>query len=208
LFYTNGLTLALTLDASQNATFAGDVDVGGDLTLGASGCNKTWESPLLRPGQEVIGGSSNPPSAIATKVYASNRREIPVATCDDSTNTRLLGVISMPDDYDGSVLEYDIYFTVANTNSGNVHWYVLATADDAGDDLSSTAIGTSLHTEAAPGVVDQLVTATGTVTPNSTADLAGQLVYFSVVRLGADALDTYTTSGDDVYFIGVKFKYA
>jgi hypothetical protein len=211
----NAATLQRVYDALTDGTdtlnfpgVTGGFTVGGDLTLGASGVNKMWESPLLQPGQEIIGTVANAPSALATKAYSGNRREVPAFTCLYNVSSRMAGVVSMPDDYDGSELEYDIYFTVANTNSGNVFWYVTASADDAGDSLTDTAVGSGTHAEAAPGTIDQLVTATGTFTPNSAANTPGQLVFFTVARLGSHASDTYGVSGDTVYFIGMKLKYA
>lgn len=200
----------LTVDGTiGEATFSGDVTVEGDLILGSTGVNAFWETSILRPGIELIAGGNNPPSAIATKVYAANRREIPVATCDDSVTSRLMGMLTLPNDYDGRALGFDVYWSVATSNSGSVFWQVVGSSDNDGDDLTNTATASSVLTAigAAPTAVDQMVITSGTWTPSGADGVAGQMAFFSLIRSGTSATDTYTAAGDNAHLIGIKFYY-
>ena len=205
-FKVNGLT-GLTIDSGQHAAFEKDVEVGGDLTLGADGVNTTWESPLLTPsnvvgGQGLIAGNNNPPFLIEKHVYATNRREIMRATCKGGVISRLLYILSLPNYYDGRAVNFDLYFTQSSTNTGNVNMGLQSSSNEDGDDLTDTNLGNAAVNYAVSGVVDELQTWSSSFTPYGAADSSSQLIMGNFYRNGGTGVDTYA---DDIYIIGVKF---
>jgi hypothetical protein len=205
---TNDENLVLSGEAgAELASFAGDVEVGGDLTLGASGVDTTWESPLLTPsnvvgGQGLIAAANNPPSLIAKHTYASNRREIIRATCDGGAITRFVTILSLPNSYDGRAVNFDLYFTQSSTNTGDVNLGIQMSSNEDGDDLTDTNLGSQDVNYTVSGVVDELQTWSSSVTPYGGADSPSQLMIGNMYRNGSTGSDTYA---DDIYIIGIKF---
>lgn len=200
---------ALEIDSSQNATFAGDVEVGSNLTLGASGCNKTW-STWLSPNNGIGVGTADIPTLSQHK-YATNRRENEIYTFTDTDLKRVYGTANLPEDYDGSQLTVDVYYvgttTDATTGPGNLAVCQFShSANAASDDLTLTAthVGVNGNIET-PLVADQLEIISYDFTPTGGANAAGQMLCWSWLRNGATGTDNY---GGDIELLGIKIYYS
>lgn len=110
---TNGSTTALTLDTSQNATFAGDVTVTG--TLSAGGGLPSFDTPLTVVGNATAGSEirlpedtdngSNYAAVKAPNSLASN------VTCTLPASDCTLGYLNVPQSGSAKTTSYSLATT-------------------------------------------------------------------------------------------------
>ncbi len=196
--------VCLQIDQSTIATtLGGALEVGGDLTLGASGVNTMWNE-WVSAERGMWVGTSNNPSATGLKVYEANIREAHTFTCATGAISRTFGSVMLPEDYDGRAMVATLYWTTTDTDSTNVTWQFLDTAAITGDLLTASGLanGSIVVNDSAPSVISELKTTAFAFTPFSGTSGAGQMLFFSMLRNGVT--DSNTGSAD---VIGIKFHY-
>lgn len=184
-----------TFIITPDTTFSGGVDVGGDLTLGASGVNKTWSKYI--PASSMALQAANPPSA---SVFGNGEAITNVLGFDQTTSEFIGFEVDLGSDYDGSAITLDVHWT-ASSGTGGVTWQIesVAVGDDevwgvaASNtwDLDDTLIAANdLHKVSASGTPDRAGT--------------GTLLRARMRRNTGDANDTLTA---DALLIGVSLRY-
>lgn len=214
---------AISIDSSQNTTieqgltvdgdttFAGDVEVGGGLTLGTGGCNKTWSQWVGAHNGMWTDGSTIQEATLTNTTYAANRRE-PV-TIDYATGLieRAYGTIALPEDYDGTNLICQIHYSQTGSDTDNFQVQFTHSATEEGENLgnNSTHGGSGFQLPASGNVsgtgsgIDHQVHEI-TFLPTGGSDAAGQLMFFSFLRIGTTESPV---NSDTLKLIGIKFYY-
>lgn len=125
-----------------NVDVEGDLEVGGALTLGADGVNKTW-SVWLGPETAILGATTFPSGPIRTwnGDFGGNFNSLDF---DKATREFASWCVGLPADYDGSALQATVFWTsTGGTVGDSVVWRVRlgAFADNEDPAQSLTDIG-------------------------------------------------------------------
>lgn len=203
-FYTGGTnggstTLALTLNASQNATFAGDVDMTGVLTVN--------EDTGLGAARIDIKADTTNPASVLFSDDAANRARITSTTTDDlvlQTSSSLTTALTL-DSSQNATFAGDVLVSgkIELENNENLNWKTAAGASrvmmylDTGDDLIIGNIGlgdgndrTIFNTESNANVLildGTTATFAGTVTATNYTATTVQTASAGEGVLGGDA---------------------
>jgi hypothetical protein len=211
-------TTALTFDgATGNATFTGDVEVGGQLTVAAAGGeNALWEQWI--PASDWTDDNGiQAPGAIATYQLSSSRKVHKAWLFHGDGVTypveRLYTTVALPFNYQSSALRIDYYWHQSGTDTGNVYLFAMTYADEHGDSMGGTPGGgnEAVVQTALGNVTDlQITTTTTSLIPHTygSVDITGnanRLMHLGIYRHASNASDTLT---DDVYLIGVRVRFA
>lgn len=108
-----------------------EIEVGGELSLGAAGVNDMW-SMVFYPKDAKIG--TNDPATLATIDWLVNRVETNVLTFDGISDNQCLFFTRMPDDYDGRTLKFTLGWS-AESGSGDIEWRISSGLIDEGETL-------------------------------------------------------------------------
>lgn len=187
------------IDKAGNMALDGDLTIGGDLALAATGVDRTWHRTLLA--REAALGVANPAAAAADTNHGDFSANFSHIAFDPTTREWAHWVFALPADYDGAALRFTIYwYANAGTVSGTVIWRVRAVClDDGSGANASTGSGVS-----AMDTIMSLTTVhavTLTITPESAA--TGGLLAVSLERTA----DTDTFNGD-ARLIAMHVAYA
>jgi len=204
----NAATLQRVYDALTDGTdslnidsilIGGDSTVSGDRLLGATGVDKTWSHFI--PASAISLAATNPAGALVVQVMASGDTEIAMIPFDASTNELVTTAFIMPDDYDGSNMTIDLYWT-ALSGTGAVDWSFWIKGFTHDDDLTVAHGFNSFSTATLTALNDlQITTATKTI---SGSVVGGELVTLLLQRAASAGSDTLNA---DAQLIGIKLSY-
>lgn len=201
LVLSNNAVSMLSFDSSQNATFANDVEVGGDLTLGLSGVNKTWSHYI-----DAMGfGNVNANTLVEGEAFAGGDTYLNYYGFPEDNNHGIGGSFSLPSDYDGSSLSFTIYWTAGTGASvgETVRWAINVGAFEDGDDLTVVNSGPNTPTPTLTGVDELQMTVMTSFTPTNAVE-GKDFITIYVRRLGG----IYDTLAVDAKLFGVRIEYA
>jgi hypothetical protein len=186
-------------DTLDVAGVSGDFDVGGDLTLGASGVNKIW-TKWVGAKEMGVPGTNGADSG----TYEVGEMYLPVLDFDSSTNEFASFNIHLGDDHDDTYsLTFKIHWTAATLGSGtdNVYWII-----ESGLYADSAALSTVMGS---PGVdVDNIPTAGDLMIADAISGVpggAGDWLVVRITRNAGNAADTLESV--DARLIGVEISY-
>ncbi len=187
------------IDKAGNMALDGDLTVGGDLALAATGVDRTWNRSLLP--REAALAVSNAAAAATDTNHGDFSANFSHLAFDPTTREWAHWTFALPADYDGATLRFTIYwYASAGTVSGTVIWRVRAVCLDDGSAANAT-------TGSGVGVTDSILSlttvhaATLTMTPESA--VTGGLLAVSLERTA----DTDTFNGD-ARLIAMHVAYA
>lgn len=191
----------ITFNGSNGSgVFDGGVEVGGDLTLGASGVDKAWSTFI--PASAISLAATNPAGALAVQVLVAGDTEIAMIPFDPDANEFVAINFIMPDDYDGSELQLDLYWTALSA-SGNVDWSFWIRSFTHDDSLTATHGFNSFPTATLTAANDLQITTTTKTVGGSSA--GGDLITMLLQRAATAGSDTLTV---DAQLIGIKLSYS
>jgi len=172
-----------------------DATINGDLLMGASGTNKTFNQ-WLSAGEL----QADTCAAVANRTLRAGDTIISSLNFDQTTAENCTGAFCLPSDYDGSSLDFDIYWTSAS-GTGGVYFQINLGLYTDGEDMSGVnAGGTNSMTSAG---ADYLNILTISATPSYTT--AGDtFLTFHCRRQTGQAADTL---GADCELLGVNVSY-
>lgn len=192
----------VAVNDTDDVTGVNDLTMDGDFSMGSTGCNKTWGTSII-PNRDLFAANIQP-ATLSRKVYDSNRVELYVLSYAGSGVDQATGICHLPEDYDGSPLNFEIFHTQATAGAGDIRMYVTAGAMATGDDLL-TKDGTQINgTFTLSGTASELTSDTMTVTPLDAANAAGQMMNLLVGRDAGHVDDTFTGAIEVLY---IKVTY-
>lgn len=194
-------TEIITIDRS-GASPAGmsintDLTVEGDFTTGATGVNKAQLVTTLSADNGLYPSTTTGATEIQVE-YSVGRRDFKCIRFPNSGGTVRAGcMFSLPEDYDGSPLTFEVYWSkTAGSSTNDFVMNVVVAAIFDGIDLTSST-GNSQSEQITPVANDEELTITSyTVTPAGVMAAPGQVVAFNLARVSGDAGDTLASAVD------------
>jgi len=204
----NAATLERVYDALTDGTdslnidsilIGGDSTVSGDRLLSATGVDKTWSTYISASGISLA--STNPAGALAVQVMSAGDTEIAMIPFDQSSNEFVTTAFIMPDDYDGSSMTIELYWT-ALSGTGAVDWSFWIRGFTHDDDLTSTHGFNAFSTSTLTAANDLQITSTTKTIGGSV--VGGELITLLLQRAASAGSDTLNA---DAQLIGIKLSY-
>jgi hypothetical protein len=103
------LDSGVTISDTDNMAGVNDLTFEGDLTSGTTGVNKTWVQNLI-PGANLVTSTSQS-SNQSRNEFNQYRIDPTIHTFTEHSTDRSSGIVVLPEDYDGSNLNIDLYMT-------------------------------------------------------------------------------------------------
>jgi hypothetical protein len=199
----NGPTLSSTGDDSNV-----DININpkgtGVLKSGSAAVKIAGKETMWIPASAMYAATTNGAEAAQAETTAT-RPDMKTLNFDASTDEFAQFSVAMPKSWNEGTITYQVYWTSASTNTGNVIWGLQGVAV-ADNDTIDVAYGTAVTvTDAGIGTAeDQHISSESGAVTVAGSPAAGELSYFQVFRDANDGSDTFSA---DAKLLGVKIFF-
>jgi|TARA_Y100000289_G_scaffold60336_1_gene67202 hypothetical protein len=199
----NGPTLSSTGDDTNV-----DININpkgtGVLKSGSAAVKVAGKETMWIPASAMYAATTNGAEAAQAETTAT-RPDMKTLNFDASTDEFAQFSVAMPKSWNEGTITFQVYWTSASTNTGNVIWGLQGVAC-ADSDTIDVAYGTAVTvTDAGIGTAeDQHISSESGAVTVAGSPAAGELTYFQVLRDANAGGDTFSA---DAKLLGVKIFF-
>ena len=185
-----------------------DVDINpkgtGVLKSGSAAVKVAGKETMWIPASAMYAATTNGAEAAQAETTAT-RPDMKTLNFDASTDEFAQFSVAMPKSWNEGTITFQVYWTSASTNTGNVIWGLQGVAC-ADSDTIDVAYGTAVTvTDAGIGTAeDQHISSESGAVTVAGSPAAGELTYFQVLRDANAGGDTFSA---DAKLLGVKIFF-